>query len=345
MAGASTTTASLSSLMKTYYDRLLLDRLNPNLRYDQFATKKNLPRNEGKTILWNRLTNLAQGYTLTELTVPGLSAMSASQVSATLVQKGYVIGVSDLYNMTSISKPVEDAVELLGRSASLTIDNEYKDKIGFGQACSTGVANAASATYLSCFTEGFPTLSNSVVAWGTRPLVNNFASTALSVDRVRTAVTHLRTLDVMPMDDGYYVGIIHPVIADKIMQDTNWVTWNAYTNPNAMYKGEIGKVHNVRFVDSSNAMTTPVLASAWSAGSSNFSAGGTMYGTLIFGRGAYAGVKMEAGNGVNTYIVPNDKADKSDPLAQFGTVGYKITMAAKILNPSCGIIALDYVSN
>jgi N4-gp56 family major capsid protein len=256
--------------------------------------------------------------------------------------------VSDLFNMTSISKPVTDAIELLSDSAALTIDSYYKDTIGFGQAASTGVTGAASATYLSCFSEGFPTLHNSVVSWATVPLVNNTASTALSVDRVRTAVTTLRGYNCRPMDDGYYVGIIHPVIADKIMQDNStggWTAWNQYTNPDAMYKGEIGKLHGVRFVDSTNAMTSTVKASAWSAGSSNFSAGGTLYGTLIFGKGAYAGVMMEAGNGVNTYVVPNDKAEKADPLAQWGSVGYKITMAAKILNASCGIIAVDYISN
>ena len=345
MAGAATTTSSLSGLMKTFYDRMLLERLVPQFRYDQFATKKNLPRNEGKIILWNRLTNLGSGYPLTELDVPGISAMSASQVSATLNQLGNLLGISDLFNMTSISKPVTDAIELLSDSAALAIDSFYKEEIGFGSAASTGVVAAASVTYPSARTMGFPLLSNSVInaaSWTKVPLALNEFSTAICIDRLRTAVTHLRNMNARPFDDGYYVGIIHPTMADKLMQDTNWASWNQYTNPNAMYKGEIGKVMGIRFVDSTNAMTTPVKASAWSAPA--FSAGGTLYGTLVFGKGAYAGVNMEAGNGVNTYIVPNDKADKADPLAQYGTVGYKITIAARVLNASCGIIVGDYIT-
>ena len=68
-----------------------------------------------------------------------------------------------------------------------------------------------------------------------------------------------------------------------------------------------------------------------------------MYGTLIFGKGAYAGVKHFAGDGIKTSIV-GQEADKADPLGQYGTAGYSISMAVAILNASCGIIAVDYIS-
>lgn len=343
MAGAATTTSSLATLMQTYYDKLLLERLTPKLHYDQFAVKKPLPGRNGKIVLWNRYTNLGEGYTLTELDVPGLSAMSASKVSATLIQKGYLIGISDLFEMTSISDPVKDAVSLLSDGAAKTIDSVYKENIGFGSAASTGVADAASATYPSCYTEGFPVLENSVVRWSVFGLSNNLVSTWIDTDRLRDATTHLRNMDCPPFDDGYYVGIAHPNILNRLMQCSAWTNWNQYTNPQAMYKGEVGKVMGIRFLSSTNAITKAVLASAWSAGASNFSAGGTLYGTLVFGKYAYGGTKMYAGNGARIEIVSN-KPDKADPLGMYGTAGYKITMACKILNPSCGVIVADYIS-
>lgn len=346
MAGAATTTASLATLMKEFYDKRFMERLNPNLRYDQFAVMKDLPKNEGKTVVWNRLTNLGEGYSLTEFTVPGLSSMSAAKVSATLTQKGYVIGISDLFDMTSISKPVQDAVDLLTDGAALTVDNYYKEEIGFGSAASTGVANAASATYLSARTQGFPLQINTTApSWSAVPLANTNCPnlSAISVDRIRRGVTHLRNMNCKPFDDGYYVGIIHPQMSDSLQQDSNWITWNQYLqSESAGYKGEIGRVMGVRFVDSTNAMTSTVLASTWSAGASQYSAGGTLYGTLIIGKGAYGGVKMDGGAKIT---VVDFKADKSDPLGQYGTAGYKVTMAAKILNPSCGVILVDYVMN
>ncbi len=345
MAGAATTTSSLSTLMKTYYDKLFLERLTPNLRYEQFAQMKNLPNNEGKTVLWNAYKNLGVGYDLTEFTVPGLSAMSTRSVSATLTQKGYVIGISDLFDMTAISQPVKDAVALLTDSAALTVDSYYAEEIGFGSAASTGVTGAASATYLSARTQGFPLLINNTLSWTVTALANtnNPSLSAIGVSRIRRAVTQLRNMNAKPMDDGYFLGIIHPQMADTIQQDTSWATWNQYLqNAEAAYKGEIGKVAGVRFVESTNAITKAVLASAWSAGASEFSAGGTLYGTLIFGKGAYGGVSMDGGAKIS---VVDFKADKADPIGQYGTAAYKITMAAKILNPSAGVMVVDYISN
>lgn len=348
MAGVATTTASVASLIKNFYDKLFLERLTPQLRYDQFAVKKDLPRNEGNTIIWNRLTNLASGYSLTELTVPGLSAMSASKVSASLVQFGYVIGISDLFDMTAISQPVKDAVMLLQDGAALTVDSYFADQIGFGSCASTGISGTYASTAIpSCFTQGFPMLINNTLSWTVQPMYNVSAATlsAMNVDRVRRAVTQLRSMNVPAMEDGYYVGIIHPVIADQLQQDTNWITWNQYLqSQSAGYKGEIGQVMGVRFVQSTNAIKTSVSAAVWSAYASNFSAGGTLYGTLVFGKGAYGGVNMDAGNASKITVV-DFKADKADPLGQYGTAGYKLTIAAKILNASAGVLMVDYVSN
>jgi N4-gp56 family major capsid protein len=351
MAGATTSDDQLASLVVDYYDRLFLERLTPQLRYDQFAVKKELPRRNGDTVIWNRLTNLGSGYTLTQLSVPGLSAMSASKVSATLTQKGNLIGISDLFDMVSISDPVKDAVSLLDDSAALTIDNYYGEEIGFGSVCSTGMAGlASSARYASCFTQGFPLLINNTVSWTKVPItnLNDPSLSAMCNDRIRRAVTHLRNMNAKPYEDGYYVGIIHPTIADKLMQDTatnGWVMWNQYlANADAGYKGEIGRINGVRFVSTTNAFTTSMSAGVWSAGASQLSAGGTMYGTLIIGKGAYGGVNMDNGNASKITVV-DMKPDKADPLGQYGTAGYKLTIAAKILNPSCGVIMVDYITN
>jgi N4-gp56 family major capsid protein len=348
MAGVDTGVASVSTLMKNFYDKLFLERLTPQLRYDQFAVKKNIPLHEGKTVIWNRLTNFASGYPLTELSVPGLSAMSAAKVSATVVEFGYLVGISDFFDMTSISQPVKDAVGLLQDGAKLTVDNYYGDQIGFGSCASTGISGTYASTAIpSCKTQGFPLLYNRTLSWTQFTLYNVSSPTlsAMNVDRIDLAVTQLQEMNVPPMDDGYYVGVIHPTIASKLRRDTNWITWNQYLqSKEAGYKGEIGQVAGVRFVQSTNAIKTPVSAADWSAYASNFSAGGTLYGTLIFGKGAYGGVDMENGDASKITVV-DFKADKADPLGQYGTAGYKIKIAAKILNPSAGVLMVDYISN
>jgi len=97
-------------------------------------------------------------------------------------------------------------------------------------------------------------------------------------------------------------------------------------------------IERVDFEESSNAFQSAVLASAWSTGYT--SGGGTIYGTLIFGKGAYGVTKLGA---KDAKINVTTGADKTDPLNQYTLIGYKLAMAAQILNPSAGVILATYV--
>jgi len=119
------------------------------------------------------------------------------------------------------------------------------------------------------------------------------------------------------------------------MSDTateGWVEWQKYTEPSSMYKGEVGKCHGVRFVQSTNAIDRAL------------NTGAVISATVftILGRGALGVVDFENyldGKGKNHVIVKRaNQYELSDPLNQTaGTVGWKITFAAAILNNSCGI--------
>jgi len=120
-----------------------------------------------------------------------------------------------------------------------------------------------------------------------------------------------------------------------------------YTRPEKMERGLIGEVEGVKFYDDANmsVMDFSGISDASNAVGSDF---GNVTGTVIFGRGAYAVTELEGSgtgdNATKVHITPRGTPDKADPLQQFGYVGYKSTLAAKILNPSCGCILLtDYV--
>jgi N4-gp56 family major capsid protein len=116
----------------------------------------------------------------------------------------------------------------------------------------------------------------------------------------------------------------------------------AYTNRAAMEKGKLGVLEKVLFDESTEAMTSPVLTSAWSnsAYTSNATGTGYVYGTLIFGKGAYGVTSLRGQEGKRVEIVRG--ADKTDPLNQYTLIGYKFAFAAKILNPSAGVILAWY---
>ena len=171
-------------------------------------------------------------------------------------------------------------------------------------------------------------------------LQNGLFSTIATIAHLRQCVTALKSVNAIPFEGNVFRSVIDPLISDHIRRDSNFATWMAYTNRGAMEKGRLGVIERVEFEESTEAMKEPVTPSTWSTVYTSL--GGSIYGTLIFGKGAY-GVTKLGGKDAKVEVVSG--ADKSDPLNQRTYIGYKIGMAAKILNPSGGIILAYYKAN
>lgn len=61
------------------------------------------------------------------------------------------------------------------------------------------------------------------------------------------------TLQAGPVDGGDYVGIFRTKGLRGIKRDTNWEKWHQYTDPQAKWNGEIGRIEGVRFVESNHS--------------------------------------------------------------------------------------------
>lgn len=344
MADAATIAAqtTITTMIGTYYDKVFLERLEKNLVYDKYGEQRPLPENSGGTVLWHQLLNPTVGYSLGDGSIPAASAVSTRRVSAVPVQYADLKSISDQVDRTAVNPVVDETVKALGYGAALTKDTLIAQQIGFQGDASTGVTGAASATVPSVNSQGFPVIDGNTgtVYWptgtnGTAGPLNagNFSSVP-AIAHIRKAVTHLKNMAAMPFDDGNYRGIVSPTVSDYIRSDSTFPTWMAYTNrASALDKGRLGVIERVMFEETPNAFTESVLASAWAA--SYVSAGGTLHGTLIVGRQAY-GVTKLGGKDAKVNLVTG--ADKSDPLNQVTFVGYKLYMAAKVLNPSAGVI-------
>lgn len=334
---------TITTMIGNYYDHVFLERLEANLVYDKYGEQRPLPENQGNTIVWHRLLNPSAGYVITDGASPAASAVSAAKVSATLVYYGDVKAISDQVTATAVCPVVEETVQALGYAAALTKDNLISTAIGFGTYASANITNAASVTNVSVYSQGFPVMDTNTanasnpywpnVSGQTTPLSAGLFSTIASIGSIRAAVTQLKTLNAIPFEDNLYKGIVHPTVSDQIRRDSTFPTWMAYNNLQAMTKGKLGVIERVDFEETSQAMTSDVKASAWNTGFT--SGGGTLIGTLIFGKGAYGVTKLGAKDAKINVITG---ADKSDVLNQRTYVGYKLAMAAKILNASAGVI-------
>lgn len=346
---------TIAGMIGLYYSKVFEKRLEANLMYDKWGEQRPIPKNSGQTIIWHQLLNPAVGYDITDGDTPAASAVSARKISAVLSWKGDVKSITDQVDLTAVCPVVKETADALGYAAAKTMDNYISNAIGFGRSGSTnGTAmSAASVTFPSIFSEGFPIVdgntgtgywpnSTTGIATGLTNAVVGSISVQVTIDHLRRTATFLKDLDAMPFDDNLFRAIVDPIISDQIRQDPDFATWMAFKYPDAMKQGTLGVIEKIRLEESTQAMTATVVASAWSAVA--LQAGGTIFGTLVHGKGAY-GVTKLGGKDFTLNVIPTTQIEKSDPLGQRAYVSYKLPIAAKVLNPSCGAILVHYRSN
>jgi len=60
------------------------------------------------------------------------------------------------------------------------------------------------------------------------------------------------TLNIAPYMGDDYVCVLITQAKRGLMRDPAWVDWKKYTDPGAKYNGEIGRIENIRFVESNH---------------------------------------------------------------------------------------------
>lgn len=300
---ALTTTGTLSSTVKPYYERRFLLRSEENFVYEQLGMPGRIPKGEGKTVVWNRYTNPSSKDTaLTEGTDPTPSGLSAQLVSATLEQLGNYEQVTDLLDLTSVDQVIKSAMDLLAYEAALSIDTKIRDDIS-----TSGLVLYATGAY-----------SNSAGFTPTRNSIN--ADDVMTVNEVRRAKRQHGRMNSRPHTKDRFVGIAHPDVTFDLEGDANWVNAHIYTEKgiNAVYNGEAGELYGTRFVETTLA---PILTNSGSAGTE-------VYITQIIGKDFFGVSKLQ---NLETFV---DAPSPRSALRLYNDIGWKASMASKALNDS-----------
>ena len=290
----------LSGEMKTFYDMTLIDEAQASLVHDQFAQKRPIPKNSGKTIEFRKFASLPKALTpLTEGVTPDGKSLNVTAITATVAQYGDYITQSDVLELTTIDNTIVEATKLLGRQAGLTLDTVTRNVLQSG----------TNVTYCP-----------KVAADGTETAVtsrNGLDNTCqLTVKVIQQVVAKLRAQNA-PTINGKYVAIIHPYVAYDLMRDPEWIEAHKYAKPENLYEGEIGEVAGVRFVQTTEAKIYD----------------GGVFGSLFMGEGAY-GVTEITGGGLQTIVKQKGSAGTADPLDQRSSVGWKAIKTAELLIPN-----------
>ena len=216
------TTGGLSAEMKTYYGMELLENAKPQLVHNQFAATKPLPVGGGKTVEWRKFGSFDKALTpLTEGVTPDGSGISVSYITKELAQYGDYTTVSDMLDLTAIDDVVLEITDRHGNNMGLTLDTVTGRN-------SDGTAAAVVSRYQ--------------LDSGCR----------MTSELVAKAATQLKKMNA-PTFDGKYVCVIHPSVAFDLRQDEAWIAAHQYAAATELFSGEIGELHGVRFVETTEA--------------------------------------------------------------------------------------------
>lgn len=288
---------------KTFYERTLLERLLPQLNFYKDATKKKLPKNSGRTMNFRKFNSLtAPSASLTEGKTPDGNDLSITTINATVKQEGDYVVISDLIQMTGIDPVLTETSELLGEEAGIVVDNRIQSAISTG----TNVYFAGGAT--------------------TRAGLETATIKYLTADDIKKLVRKLKNANAKRFADGFYHMQIDPDIAYDLMSDSAWVDVSKYAKPEQMVKGELGKMHGMKFFETTNLDT--VKSSTTEASQID------VHLAYAYGKDAYSCIDLEGGAGKPEIIVkPNGSAGSNDPLNQRASAGWKNCFTAVITQP------------
>ena len=296
-----TKTTGMSAEMKTYYEKRLIDQAEPALVHDQFGDKYPIPANGGKTIEFRKYDSLPKATTpLTEGVTPDGKALNVTTITAEVKQYGDWVPITDTLQLTAIDNNIVQATKIIASQAGRTMDSVVRDIL----------AGGTNVIYAPKVADGVETeVKSRADLDGTSQLTSKL---------IMKAATQLKAMNADPIGESY-VAIIHPYVSYDLRNDPAWIDVHKYAQPDEIYNGEIGKLHGVRFVETSEAKI-------WK--DTGCPAGLAVFATLILGAHAYGTTEIEAG-GLEHIVKQLGYGD--DPLNQRASVGWKAHKTAERL--------------
>ena len=285
-----TTQDSMSPTMKPFIDTYLLENARENSIFTQFGKQEAM---KGNKIEWRKFNTFDKALTpLQEGVIPSGQTFGMTKIEAETTQHGDYVTITDRLSREAFDNVVVGATEEMGAAMGETYDTLTRNIIVAGNSVMYCPNGDAEITSRGDITE----------------------KCILTPDVVNRAQTWLKK-NKAPKIDGSYVALIHPSVAYDLRNSEEWKNYHQYSNVAPIYKGEIGELHGVRFIETNNAKI-------WKDGDT------CVYATLFLGKDAFGILKPD---GEGTEMIVKTEAEIGGPINQFSTIGYKFCHGAKIL--------------
>jgi N4-gp56 family major capsid protein len=212
-------------------------------------------KKSGDTITITRISNLAIPTTgvLSELTKIPEDQLTITTVGITVSEYGRSVPYTEfsddlsMFNMENIvQRALKDQMKVILDNAGAAAF-----KTGLVKAVATGVASLTTST-------------NGIAPAQATANLNMF-----HVQAIRDLM--FSTYYVPPWEGDDYVCMISTTAKRSLITDPDWETWHKYTDPQAKYNGELGRIENIRFVEVNNpGALLPAIGLAGVAGEAVF---------------------------------------------------------------------------
>ena len=302
-------TTTLAPEVKTYYDKVFLDRSQYELVLKEGGQVRTHPANEGRTVNFTRYNPLTVTTSpLGEASNPEVCNINASTVSMTLSEYGLITTHSKLLTTISIDSGMKEKVELVGQH--------------MGQSLNRLVGLE---------------LRNGSSYYGNGHTADTFAAgDTLDACDIRQMVKKLELKNARTYKDGLFIGKTDPISKYNLIADSTWIAAKEYSDVQGLYKGEMGELYQVRWLLNHDVMSA--IGSTYTDEAASSSASTVVrYYTYVHGDNAF-GVYDLAGDQPKLYILPN-QVDSNSPVGRVTFVSWAGTYATKLLNSDWSLCA------
>ena len=326
----------ISPAIAAYSVVRMLKRAMPYLHLEKFGQTYVLPTNNTKTAKFRRyfmvgatgsagetgnpisdfnipvaITPLVEGVT------PSGSRLDNQDYTVTLQQYGDFITITDVIMDTHTDPILQTATDILGEQAALTVET-----LRFN------ILKAGTNVFYAGNVAGRVNVASSIdLAMQRRVTTALNRQNAKKISQVVASTPDFNTKSV----EAAYMAVCHPDLETDIRTMTGFKPVADYGPHTSPFEGEIGSVEQVRYL--SSTVIAPWAGQGAAVGSTGLrdtDGDIDVYPILYFARDAFGIVPLK-GKSSMTPMVVNPKPAAGDPLAQRGTVGWKLWNATVIL--------------
>ncbi len=232
-------TGAMSPGMQSYYNTELLHNARTKLIYSQLGKKQFLPANHGETVQWRKWNTFAKAMTpLQEGVIPTGQRLGQSALHVSVQQYGDYAAVSDRLDLHAVDNTIAGAAEEMGAAGGETADTLVRNELCTG----------TSVLYADTTDENGKPLSTPVARCQLKADNNR-----LTPDTVNRAYTFLKKQKAPFFEGNKYVAVIHPSVVYDLRSSRDWLEVHKYAATRPIFNGEIGELHGVRFIETTEA--------------------------------------------------------------------------------------------